>query len=375
MEKDLAKAATDLEQHITADSSANLDFTLGSIHVQQDDLPGAIAHLRKAVEKFPSFRRAWRNLGLIHARLGNHDETIAAFTRMIELGGADAYSYGALGFAYSQKQDFQPAEASFRNALLLQPENLQWRLGLTQCVLRQKKYEDAASLLDVLIARHPGNADFWLLQAHAFLGMKLPLRAAENLELVDSLGKATVDSAFTLGGIYQNDGLADLALRACVRAVDLDPKQPVARAMRAADGLSLRGWLPQAQALVAHIRKVMSENLTEPDRLKLLKLQARFRMAEGADGAEDVKVLEEVIALDPLDGEALLLLGKHFAKHDAPDRAIFWYERAASLEAFEAEAKIRQAQVLVGLNRYAEALPLLRRAQQIKPRDEIGRYL
>jgi hypothetical protein len=58
-----------------------------------------------------------------------------------------------------------------------------------------------------------------------------------------------------------------------------------------------------------------------------------------------------------------------------PDRAIFYYERAASLEAFEANAKIRHAQVLVGQSRYAEALPLLRRAQEVRPRDDIARYL
>jgi Flp pilus assembly protein TadD len=92
-------------------------------------------------------------------------------------------------------------------------------------------------------------------------------------------------------------------------------------------------------------------------------------------GAEAAEVLEEIVALDPLDGEALMLLGKHHVQQGEPDRAIFYYERAASLEAFEAEARIRHAQVLVGMARYAEAIPLLRRAQQVKPRDEIARYL
>jgi hypothetical protein len=31
--------------------------------------------------------------------------------------------------------------------------------------------------------------------------------------------------------------------------------------------------------------------------------------------------------------------------------------------------------VLVGLARYADAVPLLRRSQEIKPRDDIARYL
>src|SRR5262249_54073028 len=151
---------------------------------------------------------------------------------MIELGGGDAYAYGLLGFAYSAKQDYQPAEASFRNALLLQPDNTEWRLGLTRCVFKQDKFEDAAALLDVLIARYPDKAEFGMLQAHTFLGMKKPLRAAENLEAVDRLGKSTAESLNTLGDIYLTENLMDLAAQAYQRAMDADPKQPLARPIR-----------------------------------------------------------------------------------------------------------------------------------------------
>jgi hypothetical protein len=47
----------------------------------------------------------------------------------------------------------------------------------------------------------------------------------------------------------------------------------------------------------------------------------------------------------------------------------------ASLEEFEAEAKVRHAQLLVKHGRYEEALPLLRHAQQLKPRDNLQDYL
>ena len=74
-------------------------------------------------------------------------------------------------------------------------------------------------------------------------------------------------------------------------------------------------------------------------------------------------------------GGALLLLGRHFAQASDTERARMWFQRAAAVEAREAEARIREAQVLVGLRRFEEALPLLRRAQQIRPSDEVARYL
>ena len=375
MNGDPGKAEEELRRRLTPDCSAILDFMLGRVQLQQEKTTPALDSLRLAVTKFPSFRRAWYTLGLTNARLADHDETIRCFTRVIELGGSDAYCYGLLGYAYSQRQDYQPAEAAFRNALLLQPENTQWRLGLTQCVLRQQKFEDAISLLDVLIARYPEKSEFWLLQAHAFLGMKQPLRAAANLEVVERLGKATLDSAFTLGDIYQSENLPQLAAGAYLRAIGLDIKQPIVRPMRAAESLAARGATAQARLVVACMREQMSQHLDAADMRKLLKLEARFDMADGDAGPEVVALLDEITKLDPLDGEALLLLGKHYGKKGEPDRAIFYYERAASLEAFEVEAKVRHAQVLVSLSRYGDALPLLRRAQQQKPREEIARYL
>jgi len=375
MADDLPGAEALLIKKMKPDGSAMLDFTLGSIQFQQDRMPDALANYTKAVEKFPSFRRAWRNLGLIHARDGRNDEAITAFTKMIELGGGDGYSYGLLGSVYAAKQDYQAAEAAYRNALLLQPESTDWRLGLTTCAFRQKKYEDAATLLDVLIVRYPDNAKFWLLQANTYLGMKEPFKAAQNLESLDILGKSTVDSLNMLGDIYVSENLMDLAVDAYLRAIDLDPEQSVARSMRSAEALAVRGALPQAWLVAARMRSVWEARLDDAERGRLLKLEARISMADGPGSAETAKVLEEILALDPLDGEVLMLLGQHYSSANEPDRSMFYYERAESLEKFEVKARIYHARVLVGLGRYADAVPLLRRAQELKPSEDVARYL
>jgi tetratricopeptide (TPR) repeat protein len=375
MANDLPKAEESLRKLMKPDCSATLDFTLGNIQFQQERMADALETYRKATAKFPSFRRAWRNLGLIHARNGSYDEAISAFTRMIELGGGDAYSYGLLGYCYASKQDFQAAEAAYRNALLLQPENTEWRLGLTRCVFKQQKFEDAATLLDGLIERYPEKTDFWMLQAHTYLGMKQPLKAAADLEAVDRLGKASADGLHTLGDIYVSENLPSLAAGAYRRALDADKAQPLARPLRAAEVLAARGANAEAREVAAHVREVAGDRMEDADRRRLLKLEARISMAEGGGTAETAKVLEEILQLDPLDGDALMLLGQHYSRQGEPDRAIFYYERAESLEAFEVNARVRHAQVLVGMGRYADALPLLRRAQELKPREDVARYL
>jgi tetratricopeptide (TPR) repeat protein len=138
--------------------------------------------------------------------------------------------------------------------------------------------------------------------------------------------------------------------------------------------LTARGALQETRALIERLEALSGASLDETQRRDLLKLRARIAVAEGA-GAEEAGILRQIVALEPTDGEALLLLGQHHSRAAEPEQAIFYYERAASLPQFEADAKVRHAQVLVGQQRYDEALALLRRAQQLNPRDHVQSYL
>jgi len=381
LEKILTLMATDTEAAMAAlrkaaapESTAVFDFTLGNLHFQRDELEAAAASYQTAVAKFPSFRRTWKNLGLIAVRQSRFDDAIKAFSRVVELGGADGLTYGLLGYAYAAQGVATSAESAYRNAVLLQPDVLDWKLGLTQSVLKQRKYGEAVTLCDELIAKFPDRADFWIIQANAYVGLNQPMKAAENFEIVQRMGKATPSSLFMLGDIYANEGMVDLASRAYRNAVDLDPQQAPTRPMRCVEIVAQRGGTSQAKELARHLREVFAENLDEVDKTKLLKIEARIRVAEG-DGVEAVETLEEIVSLDPLDGEAILLLAQHYTKANDPGKAIFYYERAEGLEAFEADARLRHAQILVGQSRFQDAVPLLKRVQEIKPREDVGRYL
>jgi tetratricopeptide (TPR) repeat protein len=358
----------------SAEASAIFDFTLANIHFQQENLDEAARYYRHAIEKFPSFRRAHKNLGLIHVRNGDFEDATSSLSRVIDLGGGDGLTYGLLGYAYSSSGQFVAAESAYRSALLLQPDTLDWKLGLTQSVFKQQKYRETKTLCEELINGDPERAEYWLLQANAYIGLGQAMKAAENYEILQRMGHATVQSLLTLGDIYVNESLWDLAGRAYRLALEKDPAQNVENSLRRVEVLAQRGALDQARILLARVKELQGQGMDDTSRMKMLKLEARMAVAEGESGGA-VGVLEEIVALDPLDGEALILLGQHYARSDEPERAIFYFERAESLEEFEAEAKIRHAQVLVGQSKYGEALPLLKRANELEPRDDVARYM
>jgi tetratricopeptide (TPR) repeat protein len=374
MATDQAAASRQLETITKPESSPLFDFTLGNLYFQQDRSEEAAERYRLATLKFPSFRRAFKNLGLVSVRLGRHGDAIKALSRLIELGGGDGLSYGLLGYSLSATAQFVSAESAYRGAVLLQPDAFDWKLGLAQSLLKQRKFGEAVSLCDELLGRYPERADFWLLQANAFLGLGQPLKAAENFEILARMGKATVQTLYALGDVYATERLWDLAARAYGQAIEAQPDQGLERPVRSVEILAHGEALPQARALLAKLRDAAGSRLDQAGNGRLLRLEARLAVAEGT-GAEAVKTLEAIVALDPLDGEALMLLGQHYTRADEIDRAIFYYERAESLETFEADAKVRHAQLLVAQSKYREAVPLLKRAQELKPRDEVARYL
>lgn len=374
LSSDPEAAARQIEKITKPESSAVFDFTLGNLAFQGGDLDKAAAHYRAALEKFPSFLRAHKNLGLILVRQGRYADAIEPLSRAIELGGGDGLAYGLLGYAYASTGKFVPAESAYRSAVLLEPDVVDWKLGLAQSVLQQRKYGEAVSLLDELVARHPDRPDFLLLQANAFIGLDKPMEAAKNYEILLRMGKATPASLYNLGDIYVNEGLWDLAVRSYRLALEAGDGGDVSRILRSAEGLAQRGALEQAGDLLERVEGTQGNALDADQRKQLLEIRARLAVASG-NGDEAVPVLEKVVSMDPLDGDALLLLGRHYASSGDPDRAAFYYERAEGIEAFEPEARVRHAQLLVQQSRYKDAVPLLERAQEIRPRDDVGRYL
>ena len=128
----------------------------------------------------------------------------------MELGEVDGRAFGLLGYGYLTEERYYPAEAAYRQAILMQPENKDWKVGLAQCLLQTQRYADAIALFDTLIKDDPNNADYWLLQGNAYIGNEDALAAAKNLEIVRRMGKAELSTLTLLGDIYMNNEAPEL---------------------------------------------------------------------------------------------------------------------------------------------------------------------
>jgi Flp pilus assembly protein TadD len=354
-------------------ASAVFDFTLGNVYFQREDLTNAVKHFAAALVKFPDYRRAQKNLAFARVRAGDYAEAVPPLTRTIALGGGDGKVFGLLGFCYLSQNRFVSAEAAYRQALVFEPENVDFRLGLVKSAIGNANYDYALALLQELLAQYPEREALWTLQANLHIQKEQPAQAAVSLELLRRLGKANAQSLYLLGDLYVAQESRELALGAYLEALARDGGQNPARALRPAQILVSRNAWTEARQLFTKIR-ASATPLTGADELKLLKLESKVAMATGA-GDQAISTLEQIIQKDPLDAEALMLAGDYYARNDQKEKAEFRFQTAAGITGFEADAYVKHAQLLVQSQKYSQAADLLKKAQKVKPRDNVQRYL
>jgi tetratricopeptide (TPR) repeat protein len=376
MQSDAADALENLMKLAAVpDASARIEFAIGNILFQKDRRGEAEKFFQRALEKFPNYRQAHNNLAILYVQSGSHAKAIQHFTEAIRLGASDGTSYGLLGVSYLGVEKFLAAEGAFRNAMLLRPEVKDWEMGLVQSLFRQEKWPEIISILNRLIEANPQDASLWELQAGAYLGNKNTLAAAANFEIMDNLGKLTAEQLSTLGDIYINESMLDVAADAYLRAFE---KAGVAggvdRPLRAAEILIGREGFDAARDLIQRVKVAAGKDLKPVDERKLLKLQAKIDMAAGKQD-EAAKTLEQVVSLDPLDGDALIMLGQYYQEKNENEKAIARYEQAASVPEHEHTAKVRHAQLLVSIGKYEQVVPLLKRALEVQQSDSVSRFL
>jgi tetratricopeptide (TPR) repeat protein len=361
-----------LGKNRSARASAALDFMTGNLLYVQGRLDESADALELAVGKFPNFRRAWMRLGDLEARRGNDALAAAALGRACELGACDPITLGLLGVSHANLGNLVAAETAFRRAIMLDPATFDWRLGLADAMAAQGRHDEAIAMFEVLVNGRPDDGSLWRRLGLTRLAAGRADDAAQDLEVVRVLGIADPKVERQLASIYLDRGLATLAVERQLAATRLDGN--AGPALEAARVLATTGEIAAVEGLLSALRSgdaaFDADVRAEFDRLESLLAARRD------EGAAEATALEALVDRDPLDGEALILLGRHHAKlPDGLERAEFWFERAEGIAAFEVEAKIRHAEALVAAGRYPQAIALLKQAQSLKPDDSVKAYL
>ena len=363
-----------VQRELNPNSNAAFDFLVGNLFYQLRDYGQAEKAMKEAVRKFPFFRRAHRILALIYVQRDEFKRAIEPLLRVIELGGGDGQSYGLLGYAYLVGEKYESGLAAYRMARMFKPDSLDFRRGQAHCLLETDQNKLAIALFDELILEFPSEQDFWLLQANAFLAAGMKGEAIANLELVSDRKQGNWSTHVLLGDLYLSDDLVQLALAAYLRALDQDPASDGELLIRPLKALVERRHFAAGKGYLAAMAKVANSIISLAQRSEVDLAEAKIEMKIG-DPARALSLLKNSLSTDPLNGEVLLTLGEYYFGSEMLDEAERYYELALSVPEAKGDALVSLGRLAVSRGLFAEAVRLLRQAQETQPRPNVARYL
>ncbi|QBG48310.1 tetratricopeptide repeat protein [Verrucomicrobia bacterium S94] len=355
-------AIAKLEESIWLAKSAALQFTLANLLVEENRAADAIPYFEKAIELYPSFRDAHRNLALALIQENQIDAAMKPLIRAIELRASDGLTYGLLAYCHSESGRFSSALQAYRQAQLLMPDEWQWKLGEANALLMLGEYASAAELFGELLEQQPKNEQLWLAQADAYLADGRTERAIANREVVRRMGRLPPDGLLVLGHLYLNIDLPDSAIDCYISALS---GIELPDALEALDRLITSRHWKQAEIL-------LSEISTEDPAVKRAEAFIQVQTGELLTG---IRILETIVADDPMDAEALLMLGKAYRRTDQLEKSALVLEQAARSKSAKPEALLLLGQVLTEQEQYEQAILVLERANRLQPNPSVAEYI
>ncbi len=350
--------------------SPAFEFILGNTYYSAGNIAKAEELYRSAVTRFPTFLRAWNNLGVLYYTSNRYAEAIPCFSRSVVLGDKDPMTFGLLGYCLEHTGNVVSAEMAYMQALAGEPSSIPWKEGLLRIYVKGGQYGRAESLVRNLIKERPTDTRFWLAYANLLVKDGRKLKAIALIETAVQAGIAGAAEITLLGDLYAEHEMVAEAIATYARVSQPDTN------------IGTRKLLSFAQALVAArkyadalaVLDSLSRELSTGETITALQVRADIAAAEKR-WADSRRHLEALLALAPMHGKAWIGIGlAHVAEGDLA-RAAFAFETALQDEATTYRAHLELANLDLRNRRYADSVRHLEEALALNDTELVRSYL
>ncbi len=354
----------------TEQKSPAFSLALGNVYYQSGRPEQAEVYYRKAIEQYPNFQRAWNNLGALLYSQGRYEEAVTCFTKVVSNGKADASTLGVLAFCQVKSGNPLAAEMNYVQALGLDPQNPDWISGLLNLALEAKQYGRAESLLKQLVRLKPEDAQNWVLLASVLSNSGRPVEAVALLDAAVALGYGGDDARLMLGDLCADQKLTREAIDAYAAALKENANLGAKRLIAYAQALIAAGHLGDAEKAL----NAIAGKLTPDVETNLLQTKAEFHASQ-KDWPAAQRDLEALLKLQPLDGPALLSLGRVYKAQSNLAAADLVLEQAARIPAVTYRACLELGDIAIKTQRYKRGVEYLEKALALEKTPALQQYL
>jgi tetratricopeptide (TPR) repeat protein len=350
--------------------SPAFELILGNAYYAAGQNDRAETRFRSAVKRYPTFLRAWNNLGVLCYATGRFPDAVECLSKCVVLGDRDPATFGLLGYSLDRLGNAVSAEMAYMQALAGDPGNVDWKEGLLRLYIQGRQYGRAESLVRSLIKERPGDTRYWFSYASILLADSRKLEAMAVLEAATGSGVAGADEIGLLADLYAEQNLVAEATAAYEKLLARSPELGERKLLRYAKVLTTAGKYAEAAALLDRAQTRLS-----PDGLISVRLARSDLLLAQQRWPDARRELEALLKFAPLNGPALLGLGRAYLGEEDLARAQFAFESALQIPAATYEASLELANVELKNRHYEKAVEHLQKALSIEKTDAVEDYL
>ena len=128
----------------------------------------ALTALEEALAIEPNIMDAWLLKGIIYTTLGQCNESLKCYDKMIEMNPCSSVGLQLKGATLTMQNSHEKAAECFAKAVEIEPNNTDLRLTLASSFLKQKRFEEALRCYQEVLNHQPENP-----QIHYDIGIML----------------------------------------------------------------------------------------------------------------------------------------------------------------------------------------------------------
>jgi tetratricopeptide (TPR) repeat protein len=307
-----------------------------------------------ALRAVPNHVRAHESLGMLYLRTERYEQARTHLVRAVELGRNGAPVHAALGYLEQKTRHFWAAANAFQRALVLEPDQPTAQRGLLHALTETHEHAKARALVEQLLRDEPDDPALWLYRTQIALAANEQAVAVASLETALRLGDDSIENR-----------------RACV-VLHLESGN-IARAVQLLQGASpptlsfplldrALGWLANENEWDEFrdlLDTVDRTTLGGAEQSRLVTRRASLALHDNNRRAASTG-LQEALALDPANADALLALGQIYRAERDYGRADLLFQRASAYAAARENALVARADVAIDQEDFDGALAHLR---------------
>jgi len=347
-------------------ASPAFDLLLGNVYYSSGAVEKAEARYLSAVSRYPSFLRAWTNLGILYYAQGQFKKAIPCLMKAVTLGDRASTTSGMMGLCLENTGDPIGAEVAYIQALAGDPGNVSWMEGLLRVYLAAKQYARAEIMVRNLIKVSPSEPKYWLTYSNIMAATDRKLEAIALLEQTLSTGIAGEAERAELAGLYAEEQLIPEAaqtyggIKATTQVLGAQKSLQLVRTLIASSE-----W-DKARALLNEIEPRFSAGGRE----EFLQVKADlFSARKKWDAARDT--LQELLRLAPMNGKALVSLGRVYTAEGDAVQATLAFEAAVQTRDGTFSASVELATIELKNRHYEKSVSYLERALSFQKSQDL----